>query len=151
MSDSKSTSTGGGLGLSGLIGGITAWCTTPSFVGWAGVGKALLVGAGTSMGVTIVGVPVALACAAVLGLGGLAIGGKKAGIILALTGGVLGGLGGGVYGGVEGYHFSKDALTQTTTLTDKDAKISFNGAAEKAKKTILSAKMALKVQAPSLG
>ena len=127
MSDNSKSSSGGfgALGLTGFIGSVVAWCNTASFVGWAGAGKSLLVGAGTSMGASIVGIPAAIGGALVGGFLGLLTRSKKVAVVGAIAGAVLCGVGGGIYGAVEGYDFAKDALTQP-------CKTAFNTSAEKA-------------------
>lgn len=137
MSDNSKRGSSGGfgsLGFTGFVGAIVAWCQTPSFVGWAGAAKSLLVGAGTSMGAAIVGVPAAIGGALVGGFLGLLTRSKKVALVGAIGGAIVCGVGGGIYGAVEGYDFSKTALTQPCTAT-------FNQAAEKgaAAKTVAPA------------
>lgn len=130
MSDNNNKSSSGGfgaLGLFGFIGTVVAWCKTPSFVGWAGAGKSLLVGAGTSMGASIVAIPAAIGGALVGGFLGLLTRSKKVAVVGAIGGAIVCGLGGGIYGAMEGYDFSKDALTQP-------CKTAFNTTADKAPK-----------------
>ena len=114
MSNSSRSSGGGfgAFGLTGFIGSIVAWCNTASFVGWAGAGKALMVGAATSIGASLLALPCALAGAIVGGIAGLATGSKKIAVAGAIGGAVLCGVGGGIYGAVEGYDFGKKALTE---------------------------------------
>ena len=118
MSESSSRSGFGALGLFGLVGTVASFCNTASFVGWAGFAKALLVGAGTSMGATLVGWPLAV-------IAGLLVTGftdKKLPLAAAL---VIAGGGGAVYGAVNGYDFATSALTQQACA------VSFNSAADK--------------------
>ena len=115
MSDSsnnKSSQGFGALGLLGTVASIIAYCKTPSFVGWAGAGKALLVGAGTSMGASIVAVPAALGGFLGFGTVGLITRSKETALVFGLVGAIAGGLGGAGYGAYRGYNFSKDALTE---------------------------------------
>ncbi|TAL38762.1 MAG: hypothetical protein EPN97_03405 [Alphaproteobacteria bacterium] len=114
MSNSSRSSGGGfgAFGLTGFIGSIVAWCNTPAFVGWAGAGKALMVGAATSIGGTLLAIPAAIGGAIIGGIAGLATGSKKVAVAGAIGGAVLCGIGGGIYGAVEGYDFGKKALTE---------------------------------------
>jgi hypothetical protein len=148
MSERKVSINGGGsgFGLTGLIGGIVAWCSTPSFVGWAGAGKAALVGAGTSIGATIVAIPCAIAGALFGGAIGLLTRSKGAALFGAIGFGAIGGIGGGIYGAVEGYGFAKSALTECAP-----AKTAFNDNAAQHKQAFTKPAAALKVQAPRLG
>lgn len=66
-------SSSGGISLSFVVGSLVAWCTNPTFIGWAGAGKSLLVGLGTSI---------------VSGIGG-AIGFLGGGLVGGLLGGIL--------------------------------------------------------------
>jgi hypothetical protein len=114
MSNSSRSSGGGfgAFGLTGFIGSLVAWCSTPAFVGWAGAGKALMVGAATSIGGTLLALPAAIGGAIIGGIAGLATGSKKVAVAGAIGGAVLCGIGGGIYGAVEGYDFGKKALTE---------------------------------------
>lgn len=132
---------------SGLIIPIIAFCTTSAFVGLAGFGKAMLVGAGTGLGASIVALPAALAVGGVLALIGAAAARKKGAAVAGMAGMVLGGLGGMVFGGVKGYEFSKDALTA------KSCETSFNMVAPASAPTydIKSNTLTIKASAPRLG
>lgn len=114
MSNSSRSSGGGfgAFGLTGFIGSIVAWCNTASFVGWAGAGKALMVGGATSIGASLLAIPAAIGGAIIGGIAGLATGSKKVAVAGAIGGAVLCGVGGGIWGAVEGYKFGKDALTE---------------------------------------
>ncbi|MCE9508604.1 MAG: hypothetical protein K8R48_09895 [Alphaproteobacteria bacterium] len=117
-------SSSGGLSLSFIIGSVAAWCTNPTFVGWAGAGKSLLVGLGTSVASSIGGVVGFLGGGVVGGLlCGLLFRSKKAAIVGGIGFGVVGALGGAGVGGYEGYK------TVESWLLNKDkanAKTVFN-------------------------
>lgn len=135
-SDSKKSSSSAGfgsLGLSGFIGAIVAWCKTASFVGWVGVGKSLLVGAGTSMGATIVGIPAAIGGFIVGGIAGFLTGSKELALKLAMIGAFTGAVGGGIVGAVDGYKFSEKALTEDVSKMPSKgtAMVSFNAVSQK--------------------
>ena len=117
----------GGFGLTGLVAAIVAYDSTPVFTGWVGAGKALLVGAGASIGGGLLAIPGAIAGAVVGGILGFATGSRKAAAVGAASLAVLGGLGGYGYGVYEGYGLSKKWLLEGTTI-----KQSFNDAAKDA-------------------
>jgi hypothetical protein len=117
-------SSGSGLSLSFIIGSVAAWCTNPTFVGWAGAGKSLLVGLGTSVASSIGGVVGFLGGGVVGGLlCGLLFRSKKAAIVGAFALGVPCAFGGAVAGAAAGYVIVEDWLLNK----DKDnAKTVFN-------------------------
>ncbi|MDD9900116.1 MAG: hypothetical protein OXT65_03985 [Alphaproteobacteria bacterium] len=58
MSDSSSNSSkgmGATFSLAGIIGTAVGFFSNASLTGWAGFGKALLIGSGTSIGASLVG------------------------------------------------------------------------------------------------
>lgn len=119
-------SSSGGISLTFIVGSIVAWCKTPTFVGWAGAGKSLLVGLGTSFVSGVGAVLGALGGAGALALVGGLIGGKKGAVAGAIGGAVLGGIGGYGVGAYGGYTTVRD------WLLEKDAaKIEFNQNAAK--------------------
>lgn len=110
------------VALSQLIAPVLAFLTIPQFVGLAGAGKSLLVGAGTAIGGTLT----AASGAAILGVAGVltgqflkAVTGGKAPVssmALGLGGLALGGVigvGPGIY---HGYTLSKDWLTNANEI-----------------------------------
>ena len=115
----------GGFGLTGLVAAIVAYASTSVFTGWVGAGKALLVGAGASIGGVLLAIPGAIAGFVVGGILGFATGSRKAAAIGAASFAVLGGLGGYGYGVYEGYGLSKKWLLEGTSI-----KQNFNDAAQ---------------------
>ena len=109
MSD-NSNSAGGGLGLHFIVGTAVAWFNTASFTGWVGFGKSMLVGAGTSIGGTILAIPGAIGGA----LLGALVGGKKGALVGAFTCAIAS----SVVGGVQGYQFAHKALTEQTVCSE---------------------------------
>lgn len=105
------------LGLTGLVGAAIAYFKTAAFVGWAGAGKSLLVGAGTAMGGVLLAIPGALAGAAVGGVLAYSSGSKKAARTGAIAGAIFGGIGGYGYGAYRGYDFAKSALLEAAPVT----------------------------------
>lgn len=107
-----------GFGLRGinlpLVGGsLLAWCTNPTFVGWAGAGKSFLVGVGTSVA-TGLGFVVGMFGGALAGatVGGLMFRRKEAVIIGGVVGGIGGFFVGGVAGTVIGYNKTENWLLE---------------------------------------
>jgi hypothetical protein len=92
------------ISFSFVVGSIVAWCTNPTFVGWAGAGKSLLVGLGTSI-VSGVGLVAGLLSGGIVGglLGGLIFRSKKAAVVGAIALAVPGAIAGDIFGAVQGY------------------------------------------------
>lgn len=122
---SVTTSTGSGLSSSFVIGSVVAFCTTPTFVGWAGAGKSLIVGLGTSIGTSVGALAGVIGGGLGLGIIGGIFGGRKGAIAGAIGGAIIGAVGGGVTGAVGGYNTVKG------WLLEKEAAAPFNKAAEK--------------------
>jgi len=96
-----------------------AWFSNPAFIGWAGVGESILVGAGAMIAWKIAAEPVGFVSGLILAF---IAKGKKWGQYTALTLGIAG----GAVGSVVGYQFSCDALTAgdkvTTVFNDESQK-----------------------------
>ncbi len=137
MSTSKAAASGGisFSTLAGLAGAVISFVTQPVFIGWAGVGMAALVGAGTFIGAAVVGTVGAVAGivagGSVLGLIGLVGGRKTGGVAIvagAISGAIVGTAGGAIYGAFKGYELSESALVAKTCqapFNDAVAKLCF--------------------------
>lgn len=143
---------GGGFGLSGVVGTIAAWATTPSFVGLAGFGKSLLVGAATSVGFSLAAIPAAIGGAVVGVVAGVALRSRNMIVAGAFGGAMLGVLGGGVAGAVQGFKISKDWLdADAAPALNVEAATSFNAAATAKKLARVVDIPALTAPAPKAG
>jgi hypothetical protein len=121
-----------GTSFSFIVGSVAAWCTNPTFVGWAGAGKSLLVGIGTSIASGISGT-IGFLCGGLVGgiLGGLlfrsrkgaAIGAFVLGVPCAAVTAVAGGFAG--YATVESWMLNKEV---TSPFNDKAGKKLMNDA-----------------------
>ncbi len=100
-----------GGGLYAFIGTLAAWFSTPSFTGWAGAGKSLLVGSGTAMGGSILGFAGAIVGGTVGVLLGAITGKSKR--VCGVVGAVVGAVPLSVVGAFQGYDLSKEWLTAT--------------------------------------
>ena len=122
-------SSSGGISLSFLLGSVVAWCTNPTFVGWAGAGKSLLVGLGTSI-VSGVGLVAGILSGGLVGglLGGLLFRSKKAAVVgaiaFAIPGAIVGDIAGAVQGykTVEGWLLAKDKTNTKVVFNDNAGK-----------------------------
>lgn len=113
--NSTSTSSGG-IGLTGLIAGIYAYSTIPALTGLKGAFAAAMIGGGTSLTSTIYGMGGALV--------GITVGGAVGGLIRgdkgARTGMMIGGYGlaiaAGISGIPKGYGLAKDIVLNGVEL-----------------------------------
>jgi hypothetical protein len=122
-------SSSGGISLSFVVGSLVAWCTNPTFVGWAGAAKSLLVGLGTSLAASIGGAIGFLGGGLVGGiLGGVLFRSKKAAVAGAFALGVPCAFGGAVVGAAAGYVtvedwlLNKDKANSKTIFNDRAGK-----------------------------
>lgn len=108
----RSVGAAGGLSsLYWLAGAAVAWFKTPAFIGWAGVGKSWLVGAGTAVGASIVGFAGGLVGGAVGLMVGIATGAPKR--VCVPVGVAIGAIPMSIVGAFQGYDLSKEWLTAT--------------------------------------
>jgi hypothetical protein len=122
-------SSSGGISSSFLIGSIVAWCTNPTFVGWGGFAKSLVVGLGTSIGSGI-GLVAGIISGGAVGalLGGLLFRSKKAALVGGIGFAAVGALGGDIAGAVKGYNtveswiLAKDKANAKVVFNDNAAK-----------------------------
>jgi hypothetical protein len=106
-------------GLLWLGGAAVSWLATPAFkaAGWAGIGKAMLVGSGTTMGWSLLAIPGGFAGMILGGIaGGLltrrqpGLGGLKGSVIGGALGAAAVSIPAGIFGAAEGYSLSRQWL-----------------------------------------